>query len=129
MTKTELVRINRAITVLQSLIEKPHEGGRTLHASPIEHFVREYLAPDPGSDFGCLELWQFFHEVVAAGELEPLPKSTFLRQLPAVMEAVYNLKKSHHIERLGHRVRGFRGVNSRSVIGQPPVRELEAPPG
>ena len=129
MTKTELVRINRAITTLRSLSGEPREGGAPLPPSPIERFVREYLAPDPGSDFGCLELWEFFREIVKAGELPPMPKATFLAELPAVMEAVYNLKKSHHIERLGRRVRGFRGVNSRSVIGQPPVRELEAPPG
>jgi hypothetical protein len=118
MTKAEIAIINRAITTLQSLLDKPQECGLPLHPSPLTRFVQEYLTPDPGSDFGCEELWEYFREIVKTGALPPMRKTTFLRQLPAVMEAVYNLRKCHHIERFGHRVRGFRGINSKSVAEQ-----------
>src|SRR5260370_36490298 len=101
MTKTEITMVNRAITLLKSLTNGREEDGPPLQASPIYRFAQEYLAPDPSSDFGCEELWQFFHEIAQAGELPPMPKATFLRQLPAVIEAVYNVKKCHHIERFG----------------------------
>src|SRR5579864_735908 len=115
MTKTELAMVNRAITLLKSLTNGPEEDGPPLQLSPIGRFVQEYLAPDPGSDFGCQELWQFFQEIVKAGELPTMRKSVFLRGLPGVMHAVYDVRKCHNIERFGRRVRGFRGVNSRSA--------------
>src|SRR5689334_14577398 len=116
MTRTEIDTINRAITLLQSLAYQRQEGGPPLQPSSITRFVEGYLAPDPGSDFGCQELWGFFQEIARAGELVPMRKTTFLRQLPTVMQTVYGLKKSHHVERFGRRVRGFRGVNSRSAV-------------
>jgi hypothetical protein len=125
MTKTEIAIINRAITILQLLVDKPQEGGPPSQPSPIERFVQEFLALDPSSDFGCQELWRFFQEIVQAGELPAMRKATFLRQLPTVIEEVYNIKKCHHVERFGRQVRGFRGVNSRSAVGQPAVSKAE----
>jgi hypothetical protein len=40
-----------------------------------------------------------------------LSKSQFLRRLPNVLERVFDVRKSHDIERDGHRVRGFKGIN------------------
>ena len=72
MTKSEIAIINRAIAMLRLLTEQPHEHGPALCHSPIRRFAQEYLAPDPDADFGCEELWTFFHEIVRAGELPPM---------------------------------------------------------
>ncbi len=52
-------------------------------------------------------------------------KAAFLRQLPAVMQAVFGVRKSHAVERAGRRVRGFRGINLRLDAGPPAVVEME----
>jgi hypothetical protein len=61
----------------------------------------------------CEELWTFFQEVVDAGELPGMRKAVFLRQLPTVIETDFRVRKSHHIERSGRRVRGFKGITIR----------------
>jgi len=68
---------------------------------------------DPTTDVTSAELWRFFAEVAASGEVRPLPKAEFLRRLPAVMARLFGSLKSHNIVRAGHRVRGFRGVDIR----------------
>ena len=68
------------------------------------------MTPDPRSDLSCLELWTFFCEIVAAGELESMRKQVFLRRLTGVMEGIYGLKKSHNVLRDGRAARGFKGV-------------------
>lgn len=57
------------------------------------------------------ELWQFYREVAAAGEVEPLSKSEFMRRLPGVMEATFSVKKCHNIRRGAQTVRGFKSVS------------------
>jgi hypothetical protein len=127
--KTEIATVNRAIAMLRSLTDPPHEREPVPRPSPIRRFAQEYLAPDPDADFGCDELWKFFQEVVQAGELPPMRKAAFLRQLPAVMAEVYNLRKCHNVERSGRRVRGFRGVSNRPDASQLPLVETKAEPG
>lgn len=119
MKNAEIQAIRRAITMLCSLIDEPQETLPVPWQSPIRRFVREYLAPDPKADISCAEAWQFFQEIVEAGELPPMRKAAFLRQLPTVMEAVFRVRKCHHIERPGHRVRGFKGVGIRMDAGLP----------
>ena len=89
--------------------------------SPIRRFVREYLVADAKADLSCAEAWQYFLEVTQAGELQPMRKSAFLRQLPTVMEAVFNARKAHNVERSGRRQRGFRGVGVRLDTSEPLV--------
>jgi len=125
MTKTEIATISRAITILRSLVDKPPEGRPPAQHSPVTRFAQEYLAPDPDADFGCEELWKFFHEIVQAGQLPPMRRVIFLRELPEVMEAAFNLRKCHNIERSGRRVRGFRGITIKPSAGQPPAVEAE----
>jgi hypothetical protein len=113
MTNTQLQTIRRTITLLCSLIDEPQECAPVPYQSPIRRFVQEYLAPDPKSDMSCEELWTFFQEVVDAGELPGMRKAVFLRQLPTVIETDFRVRKSHHIERSGRRVRGFKGITIR----------------
>ena len=110
MTKTEIAAINRAIALLNSLTGEPYESVPLPRSCAVTRFVREYLAPDPVADISCAEAWGFFCEVAQAGELPPVRKAIFLRQLPGAMEAVYDVRKCHNIERAGGRVRGFKGI-------------------
>jgi hypothetical protein len=125
MTNTELQTVRRAITLLRSLIDEPQECFPAPQNSPVSRFIQEYLAPDPDADLSCAEAWQFFKEIAQSGELPPMRMAAFLRQLPAVMEAVFCLRKCHHIERAGRRVRGFRGVGIRLDTCAPAAPELE----
>jgi hypothetical protein len=68
---------------------------------------------DPALDVTCAELWRFYREIAAAGELEPLSKSQFLRALPAAMEGTFRVRKSHSVERGAAKLRGFRAVTIR----------------
>ena len=52
-----------------------------------------------------------------AGELEPMRKAIFLRQLSVLMAVDYCLKKSHNVQRSGRHVRGFKGVGVRMDAG------------
>ena len=115
MTSQECDLIRHAIETLRRLL--PDDQGRAGDSAPprcpVTRFVQEYIAPDPDADLACGELWKFFQEVAQSGELPPMRKAAFLCRLPGVMEAVFNARKCHHIERGGHRVRGFRGVGIR----------------
>jgi len=88
-------------------------------------FAQRYLQREPAEDVTSIELWQFYNEVAATGEIEPLPKAEFLRRLPAVMEAEFGARKCHNIQRAGHRVRGFHGVGIRLAACPPSVLEVE----
>jgi hypothetical protein len=68
---------------------------------------------DPARDITCAELWRFYKEIAAAGELESLSKSQFLRALPAAMEGAFGVKKSHSVQRGAAKLRGFRAVTIR----------------
>jgi hypothetical protein len=113
MTKSEIQVIQRAISALSSLINRPQEGSPLPRPSPARQFVRDYLVADAKLDLSCNELWRFFQEVVAAGELSPMRKAVFLRQLPGLMQEVFQLRKCHRIQRESHHVRGFKGVSVR----------------
>jgi hypothetical protein len=52
-------------------------------------------------------------KVVDAGELPPMRKAAFLRQLPVVMEAVFRVRNRHHVQRSSRRVRGFKDITIR----------------
>ena len=113
MTNTEIQAVRRAVTLLSSVIDEPQESLPVPWQSPIRRFVRDYLAPDPKADLSCEEAWQFFQEIVQAGELQVMRKAIFLRRLPLVMQESYAVRKSLGIMREDHRVRGFRGVGIR----------------
>jgi hypothetical protein len=125
MTNTQFQTIRRAITLLCSLIDEPMECAAVSWQSPIRRYVQQYLVPDPNADLSCAEAWQFFQEIAQAGELEPMRKVIFLRQLPTVMEAVFRVRKCHNILRSGSRVRGFRGVGLKMDAGLPLGAEAE----
>jgi hypothetical protein len=113
MTSTEIQTVHRVIALLCSLIDEPQECAAVPRHSPIRRFVEEYLVANSTADITCEEGWRFFYEIVQAGELPPMRKAVFLRQLPSLMEAVFHVRKCHHIEREGNRLRGFRGVGIR----------------
>jgi|SRR5580692_1926461 hypothetical protein len=115
MTSQEIDLVRRAIELLRRLLpdDQARVGGPAPPRCPVARFVQEYLAPDPDADLTCAELWKFFQEIAQAGELSPLRKAAFLRQLPAIMENVFHVRKCHHILRSGHRQRGFKGINLR----------------
>jgi len=125
MTSTEVQAVRRAIALLRSLIDEPQECAGIPWCSPVRHFVRDYLVADASADLTCEEAWQFFQEIVRAGELSPMRKAIFLRQLPLLMESVLHVRKCHHMQRGGRCVRGFKGVGIRMDIGKPVAVELE----
>jgi hypothetical protein len=112
MTKIEIQAVQRAISALSSLMNRPQECSPLPH-SPARRFVEYYLEADANSDMSCEEIWRFFQEVVAAGELPPIRKAVFLRQLPILMREVFQLRKCHRIQRESHHVRGFKGISVR----------------
>ncbi len=114
MTSIEVQTIRRVISLLCSLIGEPHECAGVPAGSAVRRFVRDYLAADANAEITCQESWTYFQEIVTAGELTPTRKAAFLRELPMLMEAVFHVRKCHHIQRDGHRQRGFRGVGIRS---------------
>jgi hypothetical protein len=101
MTKTEVQAVRRAISILGSQIDVPVECAPVPRQSPVRRFVEDYLVADPNADLSCDEIWKFFQEVVAAGELSPMRKAVFLRQLPILMQEAVQARKSHHIWREG----------------------------
>ena len=115
MTKSEIDQIKRAIALLRKLApdDEPHAVDLAPRRCPVTKFAQRYLIRDPATAMTSAELWQFFCEVTAAGELEPLSKSEFLRRLPGAMAATFDVCKSHDVERGAHRVRGFKGVGLR----------------
>jgi hypothetical protein len=110
MNENEIAVINRVITLLRTLTVEPRDSGTTPSQCPVALFAKQFLVNDPEDDVSCSELWTFYREIADARELPPMRETVFLRQLPTVMQTVFNAKKSHAIERVGRRVRGFRGV-------------------
>jgi len=122
MTKSEIDLIRRAIELLRQLVQddKGRVSNPAPRGCPVTRFAEEYLAHDSAADVSCEELWRFFHEIADAGELPPMRKASFLRQLTSVLEAVFNVRKCHNVMRAGRRVRGFRGIDVR-LDDSPPV--------
>jgi len=112
MTKSEIDLISSALELLHKLV--PDDPlcayDPTPRRCPVEAFARHYLMREPGSSVTSSELWQFYAEIAASGELELLTKGEFLHHLPRAMDAVFGIKKSHDIKRAGGRQRGFKGV-------------------
>ena len=114
MTKSEIDLIRRALDLLHKLV--PDDEPRAVdppRRSPVATFAKRFLARQAGADVTSCELWQFFTEIVAAGELEPLTKPEFQRALPGAMEATFGVKRCHSIRRDGKAVRGFKSVTVR----------------
>ena len=115
MTSQERDLIRRALDLLHRVMppEEPYAGYPVRRDCPVALFNRRYLQREPASDLTSRELWKFFAEVSASGELEPLSKAEFLSRLPGIMELTFGLRKSHNVQRAGRRLRGFRGVGIR----------------
>jgi hypothetical protein len=115
MTKIESETIRRVVQLLQRFLPEyePRMVPSTTRSSPVFRFAKEYLAPDTSDELSCHDLWRFFSEIVAAGDLPPMPKTAFFRELPAIMESVFGVKRSHSIKRAGKTVRGYKGVTIR----------------
>jgi hypothetical protein len=115
MNNSEIELIGRAIALLQELMpdgmQRP--GRPASRPCPVLDFARRYLMHDAGGDVTSDELWQFYKEVAAAREVEPLTQRSFQQALPAAMEAIYGTKKCHSIRRAGGTVRGFKSVSIR----------------
>jgi hypothetical protein len=114
MTKIEAAAINRAISILASLVNQPQAVDPIPRSSPVWTFADEYLAPDPKGDITCEEAWRFFEEVAQAEGWPVMRKAVFLRQLPGIIEETFGARKCHHVVRNGRRQRGFRGVGLRT---------------
>lgn len=131
MTKSEMDLLRRALGLLRRLVpdgDEPHAVDSPRRC-PVAKFALRYLIRDPATAMTSAEHWTFYAEVAAAGELEPLSKSEFLRRLPGTMEATLGVNKSHHVARAGHRLRGFRGIGIRRDTIPPTVVELEPDAG
>ena len=132
MTAQEIDLIRRALELLHRLVppDERHGGGPATRPCPVTQFAAQYLMRDPGRDVTCAELWRFYREIAAAGELEPLSKSQFLRALPAAMDGAFGAKKSHSVERGAVKLRGFRAVTIRENTDQVTTakpKEITAP--
>lgn len=113
MKKSEIAIIKRAIALLHSLTDEPCAVDSVPRSCAVSVFARRYLVRDPKNSLTCQEISQFYAEVAASGEVEPLGKAEFLRRLPGVMQAVFGVRKSHAVECERRRVRGFKGVGIR----------------
>jgi hypothetical protein len=116
MTRSEIKQIHRALELLRQLVpndERSAADNLSPKSCPVTCFAKRYLISEPTSDVTSTELWRFFAEVAASGQVRLLAKAEFLRRLPAVMEGLFGSLKSHNIVRAGHRLRGFRGVGIR----------------
>ena len=92
---------------------EPRIAPSTTRSSPLCRFAKEYLAPDASDELSCHDLWKFYSEIVAAGYLPSMPKTVFFRELPAVLEFVYGVRRSHSITVAGKMVRGYKGITIR----------------
>jgi hypothetical protein len=130
MTRCELDLIRRSLELLHRLVPdvEPRAVDLTPRRRPLSLFAKRYLVRDPARDLTSAQLWEFYAEVVASGEVDPLSRPEFLRRLPAVMESLYNVRKSHNIQRSGGRVRGFKGITIREHVFPPTALELEPEP-
>ncbi len=126
MTSFEAAQVRRAIALLSSMLNKPRAGDSTRNW-PVQKFAETYLARNSTAEVGCHELLQFYKEVAASGELEPLSKAEFLRRLPPAMEATFGVLKSHNIKGERGRVRGFRGVGYRQDNRPITAAEVDPP--
>src|SRR5690348_4465075 len=117
MNRSEIKTVQRAIELLHRLLPPDQSRPSALAPSnnPVMLFVQNYLVREPARDLSTAELWCFYREVAASGELPPLARQAFQTALPAAMEAVLGLKKSHCLNRDGHNVRGFKGAELRAV--------------
>ena len=121
MKRSEIKTVQRAIELLHRLLPPGPSPSSALAPStnPVMLFVQNYLVREPASDLSTAELWCFYREVAAAGELPPLARQAFQTALPAAMGAVLGVKKCHRLNRDGHNVRGFKGVELRGVALPP----------
>ena len=131
MTSQEHDLIRCALDLLHRLMPPEERDAVCLvrRDCPVALFARRFLLREPANDLSSKELWKFFAEVAASGELQPLSKAEFLRRLPGVLELTFGLRKSHNVQRAGRRVRGFRGVGIRLDDSQPDLLEAEANAG
>ena len=115
MTKYENDLIRQTLNILHRLVpcDEPQAGYSEPRRDPVVVFCKHYLRRAPAADLSTAELYRFYCEIAATGELEPLAEAQFLRKLTGVMAAVFDARKSHAIMRDGHTVRGFRGVEIR----------------
>jgi len=115
MTKYEHDLIRQTLNILHRLVpcDEPHASYSEPRRDPVVVFAKHYLQRSPASDLSTAELYQFYREIAATGELEPLAEAQFLRKLTGVMAAVFDARKSHAIRRGDKTVRGFRGVSIR----------------
>jgi hypothetical protein len=114
MAKSELEAVQYAIQILEGLIpEKEPPDVARISRSSVYRFAETLLSAAPSGEMSCAELWSFFSEAVAARMLPPMQKTTFFRELPAVMKMIYGIKKCHNVRRGVKTVRGFKGVGVR----------------
>ena len=128
MLKSEIDLIRRAVELLRRVVPddgEPCAVDPAPRRCPVNSFAKHYLHRDPASDLSSLELWEFYAEVAASGELERLSKAEFLRRIPGVMQASFGVNKCHNIQRDGRAVRGFKSVGIRENIDPPRLLELE----
>jgi hypothetical protein len=118
MTTHEIQIVQHALAILHRLVpdDEPRAVDLTPRQCPVQAFAKHFLVRDPNGDVSCSQLWDFFAEVAAAGEVEQLSRAEFLRVLPGAMAAVFDARKSHAIKRDGKVVRGFRGVTIREEV-------------
>ena len=127
MTSQEHDLVRRALELLYQLVppEGPHASDSAPRRCPVTLFAQRYLVREPTSDMTSEELWQFYKEVAASGELEPLTKPAFQRALPGAMESAFGVKKCHAIKRGRQTVRGFKGVGVREEACPATAPELD----
>ena len=128
MTSQERDLVRRALDLLHRLVppEEPYAVDPVRRSCPAALFARRYLLRESANDVTSAELWTFFAEVSASGEVEPLSKAEFFRRLPGVMESAFGVRKCHHIVRSSRCQRGFKGVGIRMDTCLPVVPEPEA---
>jgi hypothetical protein len=115
VTRSEIDLIHRALQALHKLVPDRETRGRdpTLRPCPVFAFAKHYLVRQPGVDMSTAELWTFYQEVAATGEVEALSRQEFLRALPGAMAMLFGVSKSHTVKREGKTVRGFKSVTIR----------------
>ena len=70
---------------------------RARRGCPVTAFAERYLLLEPSSDLTSDELWIFYSEVAASGEVGILSKPVFLRRLTPVMDVVFGVRKCHSV--------------------------------
>lgn len=132
MSTTETATLRAAIRLLQQIAPEAETSLQKAMPVPRQHPVREfaeqYLARDPTGDKTSNELFSDYNELVAAGDMEPLSATEFLRALPAAMLAVFGIRKRHNIVRDGKKLRGFRGVGINHFYFPMPSPDLAPEP-